>query len=403
MRESRRIADVSASLRQQMSDITRTQLSEDAHAHLVTDVNELLFILDALSARMSAVRSGSGHARGLFSIDELLQAAHYLVSIRVAEEELGLAHEASRKCLIEAGGVIMDLFYETVVAEKLGGQHPVHLIAMTASMAALQGLLNPAEWASDWLPDSVRTALQAVGDVSLSTLSNVAALLPSLSGTSPTVSTTDEAGSGTAAAQVVLPPGPLQEHRFDAPVVAGESVTPNAPSQSAVTASPDELGEWTLVPSSAPDSPVPVPAPDSPIIGAVAYPPLPAPSAPPSNWDVWNLFELPPQPQPQPEFVDSVSAGMDTHGMSLLGDVELSPLPVRRPSRAASTLGSPLALPAAAFAAVDPVEVTLDPLDTDATLPRTGMYASSYFNELDETLGSMHLLSGVRTQRRDPE
>lgn len=40
----------------------------------------------------------------------------------------------------------MNLFYETILASRLGGQHPIHLIIMTALMAALQGLLNPAPW-----------------------------------------------------------------------------------------------------------------------------------------------------------------------------------------------------------------------------------------------------------------
>ena len=71
----------------------------------------------------------------------------YTHSIRLAEEKDRLDSDASTLCLIEAGTVLLNLFYETTIADKVGGRHPLHLLIMGVVMAALQGLLNPSSFA----------------------------------------------------------------------------------------------------------------------------------------------------------------------------------------------------------------------------------------------------------------
>jgi hypothetical protein len=94
-----------------------------------------------------------------------------VVSIRLAEEGSSLGTTASNVCLLEvrsllfragpvykklrifqAGSVIMNLFYETTLASQLGGRHPLHLIVMSVTMAALQGFLNPGSLLAEISP-----------------------------------------------------------------------------------------------------------------------------------------------------------------------------------------------------------------------------------------------------------
>lgn len=66
-------------------------------------------------------------------------------SIRLQEEQMcsGSAdHRLSTACLLETGNAIMNLFYDAVLVDRLGGSHPIHTIIMSAIMAALQGLLS---------------------------------------------------------------------------------------------------------------------------------------------------------------------------------------------------------------------------------------------------------------------
>jgi hypothetical protein len=42
------------------------------------------------------------------------------------------------------GAVLVNVFYETVLAQALGGRDPIHLLLITATVAVLQGYLNPA-------------------------------------------------------------------------------------------------------------------------------------------------------------------------------------------------------------------------------------------------------------------
>jgi hypothetical protein len=51
-------------------------------------------------------------------------------------------HRLSTACLLETGNAIMNLFYDAVLVDRLGGSHPIHTIIMSAIMAALQGLLS---------------------------------------------------------------------------------------------------------------------------------------------------------------------------------------------------------------------------------------------------------------------
>jgi hypothetical protein len=64
------------------------------------------------------------------------------VSIRETEDARQLGHDASMTCVLEAGTVILDLFYETTIASRMGGRDPMHVLLLTATMAALHGLLN---------------------------------------------------------------------------------------------------------------------------------------------------------------------------------------------------------------------------------------------------------------------
>ena len=49
----------------------------------------------------------------------------------------------------------MNLFYETTLASKLGGRHPLHVIIMSVTMAALQGFLNPASGSGHTVPTGI--------------------------------------------------------------------------------------------------------------------------------------------------------------------------------------------------------------------------------------------------------
>jgi hypothetical protein len=44
--------------------------------------------------------------------------------------------------MLQTGTVILDIFYETTIASRLGGRDPMHVLVLTATIAALHGLLN---------------------------------------------------------------------------------------------------------------------------------------------------------------------------------------------------------------------------------------------------------------------
>lgn len=51
-------------------------------------------------------------------------------------------HACTTPPLLQTGTVILDIFYETTIASRVGGRDPMHVLLLTATIAALHGLLN---------------------------------------------------------------------------------------------------------------------------------------------------------------------------------------------------------------------------------------------------------------------